>query len=105
MRRVLRFATILLGLQLSLSQVVEAGAAGLGIIAFTLGGTVWFGRLGASEQTSCQPINTEKTNGESTPPAITSFSPARSGALSARKLSPMGSPLTIVPSLLERSRA
>jgi uncharacterized membrane protein YadS len=34
-RRVLRFAIILLGLQLSLSQVVEAGAAGLGIIAFT----------------------------------------------------------------------
>src|SRR5215831_17585657 len=27
-----------------------------------------------------QPMNTEKTNGESTPPAITSFSPARSGA-------------------------
>src|SRR5262249_1305946 len=27
-------------------------------------------------------MNTEKTNGESTPPAITSFSPARSGASS-----------------------
>src|SRR5215471_5169681 len=32
-----------------------------------------------------QPMNTEKTNGESTPPAITSFSPARSGASSPRK--------------------
>jgi hypothetical protein len=36
MRRVLRFAIILLGLQLSLAQVVEVGAAGLGIIALTL---------------------------------------------------------------------
>jgi uncharacterized integral membrane protein (TIGR00698 family) len=48
MRRVLRFAIILLGLQLSLAQVVEIGAAGLGIIALTLGGTflftVWLGR-------------------------------------------------------------
>src|SRR5262249_8015599 len=32
-----------------------------------------------------QPMNTEKTNGESTPPAITSFSPARSAASSPRK--------------------
>src|SRR5262245_19645380 len=32
-----------------------------------------------------QPMNTEKTNSESTPPAITSFSPARSGASSPRK--------------------
>src|SRR5262249_35283298 len=32
-----------------------------------------------------QPMNTEKTNGESTPPAITSFSPARRGASSPRK--------------------
>ena len=32
-----------------------------------------------------QPKYTEKTNGESTPPAITSFSPARSGASSVRK--------------------
>jgi hypothetical protein len=32
-----------------------------------------------------QPKYTEKTNGESTPPAITSFSPARSGASSMRK--------------------
>jgi hypothetical protein len=51
-----------------------------------------------------QAMNTEKTNGESTPPAITSFSPARSGALSPRKWSPMGSPLTIVPRVLQRSR-
>ena len=32
-----------------------------------------------------QAMNTEKTNGESTPPAITSFSPVRSGASSPRK--------------------
>jgi hypothetical protein len=32
-----------------------------------------------------QAMITEKTNGESTPPAITSFSPARSGASSPRK--------------------
>jgi uncharacterized integral membrane protein (TIGR00698 family) len=48
MRRVLRFAIVLLGLQLSLSQVVEVGSAGLGIIVFTLAGTflftVWLGR-------------------------------------------------------------
>ena len=51
-----------------------------------------------------QPMNTEKTNGESTPPAMTSFSPARRGASSPRKCSPMGWPLTIVPSVLRRSR-
>jgi hypothetical protein len=28
----------------------------------------------------CHAMDTEKTNGESTPPAMTSFSPARSGA-------------------------
>jgi uncharacterized integral membrane protein (TIGR00698 family) len=48
MRRVLRFAIILLGLQLSLSQVVEVGGAGLAIIASTLAATflftVWLGR-------------------------------------------------------------
>jgi uncharacterized integral membrane protein (TIGR00698 family) len=48
MRRVLRFAIILLGLQLSVSQVVEVGGAGLAIIASTLVGTflftVWLGR-------------------------------------------------------------
>jgi uncharacterized integral membrane protein (TIGR00698 family) len=47
-RRVLRFAIILLGLQLSLSQVVEVGSAGLGIIATTVAGaflfTMWLGR-------------------------------------------------------------
>jgi hypothetical protein len=37
------------------------------------------------DQLASQPMNTEKTNGESTPPAITSFSPARSGASSPRK--------------------
>jgi hypothetical protein len=51
-----------------------------------------------------QPINTEKTNGESTPPAITSFSSTRSGKSSPRKCWPMGSPFTIVPSVLQRSR-
>jgi uncharacterized integral membrane protein (TIGR00698 family) len=48
MRRLLRFAIILLGLQLSLSQVVEVGGAGLGIIASTLAATflftMWLGR-------------------------------------------------------------
>ena len=42
MRRVLRFAIMLLGLQLSLSQVVEVRSAGLGIIAATLAGTLMF---------------------------------------------------------------
>jgi hypothetical protein len=50
-----------------------------------------------------QAMNTEKTNRESTPPAITSFSPARSGASSLRKCSPIGWPLTIVPRVLRRS--
>ena len=36
MRRVLRFAIILLGLQLSLLQLVEVGGAGLGIILLGL---------------------------------------------------------------------
>ena len=49
-------------------------------------------------------MSTEKTNGESTPPAITSLSPATRGASSLRKFSPIGSPLTIVPSVLQRSR-
>jgi uncharacterized integral membrane protein (TIGR00698 family) len=48
MRRVLRFAIILLGLQLSLLQLVEVGGAGLGIILLTLASTflftVWLGR-------------------------------------------------------------
>jgi uncharacterized integral membrane protein (TIGR00698 family) len=57
MRRVLRFAIILLGLQLSLSQVVEVGGAGLAIIASTLAATflftVWLGRrLGVERKLS-----------------------------------------------------
>jgi uncharacterized integral membrane protein (TIGR00698 family) len=47
MRRILRFAIILLGLQLSLSQVVSVGIVGVTIIALTLVGTfvftVWLG--------------------------------------------------------------
>jgi hypothetical protein len=50
-----------------------------------------------------QAMKTEKTNRESAPPAITSFSPARSGASSLRKCSPIGWPLTIVPRVLRRS--
>ena len=39
----------------------------------------------ACRRPASQATKTEKTNGESTPPAITSFSPARSGASSPRK--------------------
>ncbi|MBV8525583.1 MAG: YeiH family putative sulfate export transporter [Acetobacteraceae bacterium] len=51
MRRILRFAIVLLGLQLSLSQVVSVGIVGIAIIALTLIGTffftIWLGsRLG-----------------------------------------------------------
>src|SRR5437868_9817172 len=35
-------------------------------------------------------MHTEKTNGDSAPPAITSLSPARSRASSVQKLPPMG---------------
>ena len=57
MRRVLRFAIILLGLQLSLSQVAEVGSAGLGIIATTVAATfpftTWLGRrLGVDRKLS-----------------------------------------------------
>jgi len=49
LRRVLRFAIILLGLQLTVEQVIEVGAGGIAIIAATLGGTflftTWLGRL------------------------------------------------------------
>jgi len=49
MRRVLRAAIILLGLQLTASQVVEVGARGVGVIALSLFGTflftTWMGRL------------------------------------------------------------
>jgi uncharacterized integral membrane protein (TIGR00698 family) len=48
MRRVLRLAIVLLGLQLSLAQVVTVGMVGLAIIAVTLAATfaftVWLGR-------------------------------------------------------------
>ena len=48
-RRVLRFAIILLGLQLTAEQVVEVGAAGIAIIAATLIATffftTWLGRI------------------------------------------------------------
>jgi len=49
LRRVLRFAIILLGLQLTAAQVVAVGAAGVAVIAVTLVSTFlftkWFGRL------------------------------------------------------------
>jgi uncharacterized integral membrane protein (TIGR00698 family) len=49
MRRLLRVAIVLLGLQLTASQIVEVGARGLAVIALSLTGTflftVWMGRL------------------------------------------------------------
>jgi uncharacterized integral membrane protein (TIGR00698 family) len=49
LRRVLRFAIILLGLQLTAQQIVEVGPKGLGVIALTLVATFmftkWLGRL------------------------------------------------------------
>jgi uncharacterized integral membrane protein (TIGR00698 family) len=49
MRRLLRIAIILLGLQLTIAQVIEVGGRGVGIIALTLMSTfvftVWMGRL------------------------------------------------------------
>jgi uncharacterized integral membrane protein (TIGR00698 family) len=49
MRRLLRIAIILLGLQLTISQVIEVGGRGIGIIAATLlatfAFTVWMGKL------------------------------------------------------------
>ena len=42
MRRVLRVAIVMLGLQLSLSQVAEVGGGGLGIIVSTLASTILF---------------------------------------------------------------
>jgi uncharacterized integral membrane protein (TIGR00698 family) len=48
-RRLLRIAIILLGLQLTISQVIEVGGRGIGIIAATLlatfAFTVWMGKL------------------------------------------------------------
>jgi uncharacterized integral membrane protein (TIGR00698 family) len=49
MRRLLRIAIILLGLQLTIAQVIEVGGRGIGIIAATLvmtfAFTVWMGKL------------------------------------------------------------
>jgi len=49
LRRILRFAIIMLGLQLTAMQIGEVGATGVAIIAVTLGATFlftgWFGRL------------------------------------------------------------
>jgi len=49
MRRLLRIAIILLGLQLTITQVIEVGGRGIGIIVATLMATfaftVWMGRL------------------------------------------------------------
>jgi uncharacterized integral membrane protein (TIGR00698 family) len=49
MRRLLRIAITLLGLQLTIAQVIEVGGRGIGIIAATLVATfaftVWMGRL------------------------------------------------------------
>jgi uncharacterized integral membrane protein (TIGR00698 family) len=49
LRRVLRIAIVLLGLQLTVAQLIEVGAPGLGLIAVciaaTLGFTVWLGKL------------------------------------------------------------
>jgi uncharacterized membrane protein YadS len=42
LRKVLRFAIILLGLQLTAEQVLEVGATGIGIIALTHVGTFVF---------------------------------------------------------------
>jgi len=48
LRRILRFAIILLGLQLTVTQVISVGGTGIGIIVATLvatfGFTVWLGR-------------------------------------------------------------
>ena len=57
LKRILKLAIILLGLQLSLEQVIEVGPVGLGIVAFTLISTFvftcWFGkRLGVSQKLS-----------------------------------------------------
>jgi uncharacterized integral membrane protein (TIGR00698 family) len=49
LRRILRFAIILLGLQLTAQQVIEVGATGIAVIALTLVATflftTWLGRL------------------------------------------------------------
>jgi uncharacterized integral membrane protein (TIGR00698 family) len=49
LRRILRFAIILLGIQLSATQIAEVGARGFAVIAVTLTATfiftTWFGRV------------------------------------------------------------
>ena len=49
LRRILRFAIVLLGLQLTAAQVIDVGATGIGIIAVTLAATfvftIWLGRV------------------------------------------------------------
>jgi uncharacterized integral membrane protein (TIGR00698 family) len=49
LRKILRFAIILLGLQLTVQEVIEVGGAGIAVIALTLVGTfvftTWLGRL------------------------------------------------------------
>jgi uncharacterized integral membrane protein (TIGR00698 family) len=49
LRRVLRLAIILLGLQLTVGQIIDVGAAGIGIVVVTLAATffftVWLGRV------------------------------------------------------------
>ena len=60
LRRVLRFAIILLGLQLTAAQIVEVGARGVGIIVATLVATflftTWLGRLIGVERKLAQLI-------------------------------------------------
>lgn len=60
MRRLLRIAIILLGLQLTITQVIEVGGRGIGIIAATLVATfaftVWMGRLLGVERKLAQLI-------------------------------------------------
>jgi uncharacterized integral membrane protein (TIGR00698 family) len=60
LRRVLRLAIILLGLQLTATQVIEVGGRGLGILAATLlatfGFTVWIGRVLGVERRLAQLI-------------------------------------------------
>lgn len=49
LRRILRFAIILLGLQLTVQEVIQVGATGIAVIALTLASTflftTWLGRL------------------------------------------------------------
>jgi len=60
MRRLLRIAIILLGLQLTIAQVIEVGGRGIGIIAATLVATfaftVWMGKLLGVERKLAQLI-------------------------------------------------